>query len=76
MRIFSDNPRTGAPSKYTQEEIIKIVDLACKAPTDYGYEVSHWSLNLLVSEILNQGITKTMSAKSVSRFLKGSRFKT
>ena len=71
-KIFSDRPRPGCPCVFTQEQIMKIIDLACKAPSDFGYEVSQWSLNLLVKEIRRQGIAQDISAKSVSRFLKGS----
>lgn len=49
---------------------MKIIDLACKSPSDFGYEVSQWSLNLLVAEIKKQGIADQISEKSVSRFLK------
>ena len=55
---------------------MKIIDPACKAPSDFGYEVSQWSLNLLVKEIRRQGIAEDISAKSVSRFLKGGQIKT
>ena len=75
-KIFSDRPRPGCPCVFTQEQIMKIIDLACKAPSDFGYEVSQWSLNLLVKEIRRQGIAQDISAKSVSRFLKGSQIKT
>lgn len=75
-RLLTDNPRPGCPAVYTQEQILKIIDLACKPPSDFGYEVSHWSLNLLVLEITKQGIAEHISAKSVSRFLKGSAVKT
>ncbi|MDO9491145.1 helix-turn-helix domain-containing protein [Acetobacterium sp.] len=68
--IFSDKQRSGCPAVYTPEQIVKIIDLACKAPSDFGYEVSQWSLNLLVAEIKKQGIAEQISAKSVSRFLK------
>ena len=74
-RLFSDKHRSGCPSVFTQEQILKIIDLACKSPSDYGYEVSQWSLNLLVTEIKKQGIAEQISAKSVSRFLKGSSVK-
>lgn len=46
-RILSDEKRPGVPAKFTPEQIIRIIDLACKSPADYGYEVSHWSLSLL-----------------------------
>ena len=75
-RVFSDKPRPGCPCVFTQEQIMKIIDLACKAPSDFGYEVSQWSLNLLVKEIRKQGIAQDISVKSVSRFLKGGQAKT
>lgn len=75
-KVFSDKPRPGCPCVFTQEQIMKIIDLACKAPSDFGYEVSQWSLNLLVKEIRKQGIAEDISAKSVSRFLKGGQAKT
>ena len=75
-RVFSDKPRPGCPCVFTQEQIMKIIDLACKAPSDFGYEVSQWSLNLLVKEIRKQGIAQDISVKSVSRFLKGGQTKT
>ena len=75
-KVFSDKPRPGCPCVFTQEQIMKIIDLACKAPSDFGYEVSQWSLNLLVKEIRKQGIAQDISAKSVSRFLKGGQAKT
>ena len=75
-KVFSDRPRPGCPCVFTQEQIVKIIDLACKAPSDFGYEVSQWSLNLLVKEIRRQVIAEDISAKSVSRFLKEGPVKT
>ncbi len=49
---------------------MKIVNLACCKPEDYGYEVSQWSLTLLAKEIENQGIADHILEKTVSRFLK------
>lgn len=68
--LLSDKKRSGAPSVFTQEQIVKIIDLACKNPCDFGYEVSQWSLSLLVKEIKKQGIAEQISEKTVSRFLK------
>jgi len=70
VRILSDEKRPGVPSKFRADQIMRIVDLACKAPHEYGYEVSHWSLPLLVKEIIRLGIADQISAKTVSRFLK------
>ena len=69
-KILSDRKRSGTPPKFTSEQILAIIDLACKSPSDFGYEVSQWSLPLLVTEIQKQKIADRISAKSVSRFLK------
>ncbi len=67
---LSDNPRSGHPTVFTAEQIMKIVNLACCKPEDCGYEASQWSLSLLVKEIEKQGIADHISEKTVSRFLK------
>lgn len=68
--VLSDKKRPGAPSVFTSDQIMKIIDLACSNPGDWGYEVSQWSLPLLAAEIKKQGIAEQISPKSVSRFLK------
>ncbi len=68
--VLSDKQRSGHPTVYTAEQVMKIVKLACCKPEDYGYEVSQWSLSLLVKEIKKQGIADHISEKTVSRFLK------
>ncbi len=69
-QVLSDKKRSGAPAKFTPEQIMAIIDLACKNPGDLGYEVSQWSLPILTVEIKKQGIAEEISPKSVSRFLK------
>ena len=69
-KILSDKKRPGAPSVFTPDQIMKIIDLACSNPGDFGHEVSQWSLPLLAAEIKKQGIAEQISPKSVSRFLK------
>lgn len=68
--FLNDCPRPGQPSHYTDEQIIKILEIACRDPQEFGYEVSHWSLNLLVDAVVREGIVDSISAKTVSRFLK------
>ncbi|SQB10473.1 Uncharacterised protein [Enterocloster clostridioformis] len=68
--VLSDKKRPGAPSVFTPDQIMRIIGLACSNPNDFGYEVSQWSLPLLVAEIKKQGIAEQISEKSVSRFLK------
>ncbi|WP_243000277.1 helix-turn-helix domain-containing protein [Ruminococcus sp. AF31-8BH] len=66
--FLNDCPRPGQPSHYTDEQIIKILEIACRDPQEFGYEVSHWSLNLLVDAVIKEGIVDSISAKTVSRF--------
>ena len=68
--VLSDKKRPGATPVFTPDQIMKIIDLACSDPGSWGYEVSQWSLPLLVAEIQKQGIAEQISEKSVSRFLK------
>lgn len=68
--FLNDCPRPGQPPHYTDEQIIKILEIACRNPEELGYEASHWSLNLLVDAVIKEGIVSTISAKTVSRFLK------
>ena len=67
---LSDYARTGQPPTYTDEQIIRILEIACRTPEEYGYEASHWSLNQLVDVAVKEGIVESISAKTISRFLK------
>lgn len=49
--LLTDDRRSGHSHVFTQEQLLKIIDLACKYPSDFGYETSQWSLIMLVSEI-------------------------
>lgn len=68
--LLSDYARTGQPPTYTDEQIIRILEIACRTPEEYGYEASHWSLNQLVDVVIKEGIAESISAKTISRFLK------
>lgn len=50
--FLNDNPRPGQPMHYTDEQIIKILETACRNPEEPGYETSHWILNLLANVII------------------------
>ncbi len=68
--LLADYARPGQPPTYTDEQIIKILEIACRSPEEYGYETSHWSLNQLVAVTIREGIAKSISAKTISRFFK------
>ncbi len=67
-----DQPRSGAPAKYTPEQICAVVALACEPPANSALPNSHWTQQELATEAIKRGIVETISQRSVGRFLKGS----
>ena len=45
--ILADADRSGAPLKYSNDVRSHIKLIACQNPKDYGFTISHWSLNFL-----------------------------
>lgn len=70
---LSDEPRGGARPKFTPEQIVQIVALACQDPAESHRPISHWSERELADEVQKRQIVETISVRSVGRFLKSSR---
>ena len=68
--LLKDAPRPGCPCVFTEVQIIQILELACRKPSEYGYETSHWSLPQLAKVSVELGIVDSISPASVGRFLK------
>ena len=68
--LLTDDRRSGRSPIFTQERILKIIDLACKHPSDFGYGNQPMEFKSACFWIKNKGIAEQISAKSVSRFLK------
>ena len=73
---LSDRPRSGTPPKFTAEQIVQIVAVACEAPSESGRPVSHWTPSELADEVVKRQIVESISVSSVGRFLKSGRLKT
>ncbi len=72
-RVLADAPRPGAPATFTAEQIVLIVNLACRPPEQLGRPITAWTPPELADEAIRQGIVPTISARSVERFLNGGR---
>lgn len=70
---LSDLPRSGRPPKFTAEQIVRIVAVACEEPSQSGRPISHWTPPELAAEVLKHQIVETISPSSVGRFLKSGR---
>lgn len=70
---LADAPRPGTPATFTAEQIIHIINLACRPPDQVGRPVTAWTPRELADEAVNQGLVATISPRTVGRFLKGRR---
>ncbi len=70
---LADAPRPGTPATFTAEQIVQIINLACRPPAQLGRPVTAWTPRELADEAVTQGIVPGISPRSVERFLKGRR---
>lgn len=70
VEVLSDEARPGGPTKFSVEQIVEIVAVACEPPACSGRPISHWTPRELADEVVKRGIVESISARSVGRFLK------
>lgn len=66
---LADAPRAGAPVTFTAEQIIHIINLACRPPEQVGRPVAAWTPRELADEAVKQGLVTSISPRTVGRFL-------
>jgi putative transposase len=67
--LLADEERSGAPSKFSAEQVVGIIALACEPPSESGLPVSHWTPPELAREAIKRGIVESISPRQVDRFL-------
>jgi transposase len=67
---LSDGPRSGAPGRFTPEQICAIVALACEDPQLSNVPITHWSQSEVARQAVKRGIVSSISHGSVGRFFK------
>ena len=72
-QVLSDRRRSGAPSRFSPEQVTDIIALACESPSDSGLPVTHWTPAELSREAIKRGIVDSISPRHLDRFLKGGR---
>jgi len=78
LNVLSDLPRTGKPRKFTDEQRMEIVKIACNFPRDYGFPLGKWSLITLSSSVVNIGslqFVNSISPSTIQRILNENRVK-
>jgi transposase len=71
--VLSDQPRSGAPAKFTAEQVCQIIAVACEPPEESGRPVTEWTPRELADEAVKRGIVSSISTRQAERFLKRSR---
>jgi len=67
---LTDAPRPGTPVRITDEQVAKIVALACKPPADSQRPISQWTGRELADAIKQRGIIDQISPRHAARLLK------
>lgn len=70
LEFLRDADRSGKPSQYSPEQIVKITSLACTPPSSHGIPLTHWNSKLLAAQAVKMGIVSKISASKVSTILK------
>jgi len=68
--ILNDEPRPGAPGKFTAEQLTLLFALACEPPAQSGLPITHWTGAELAAEAIQRGIVASISASQVNRLLR------
>lgn len=67
---LSDDYRSGRPSKFSDEQIAKIISIASQRPRDFDRPVQDWTGRELADVAKSQNIVHSISASRVNVFLK------
>jgi transposase len=67
--VLGDEPRPGAPAKFTPEQVTQILAVACEPPAKSGRPITHWTAQELTEEVVQRGIVTSISPSQVSRYL-------
>jgi len=68
-QVLSDAERSGSPGKFRCEALTHIIAVACEPPSQSGRPVTHWTPTELADEVMQRGIVKSISERTVSRLL-------
>src|SRR3954464_8067996 len=68
--ILGDEPRPGAPGKFTPEQVTLILAVACEPPEKSGRPITHWTVQELTDEVIQRGIVESISPAQVYRYLR------
>src|ERR1700682_5601515 len=69
-QILRDEPRPGAPGKFTPEQVTLILAVACEPPEKSGRPLTHWTAHEAADVVVKRGIVASISPAQVGRYLR------
>jgi transposase len=69
-RVLRDEPRPGPPGKFTPDQIVRILAVACEPPAKSDRPITHWTARELADEVIKRGIVPSISVAQVGRYLR------
>ncbi|MEV0472841.1 IS630 family transposase [Streptomyces prunicolor] len=70
LPALADRKRSGRPARFTPVQVAEAKALSCQLPVETGVPLSRWSCPELAAELTARGITDTVSASTVRRWLR------
>jgi len=67
--VLSDAYRSGAPGKFTAEQLTKVIAVACEPPEHSRRPITHWTARELADEVVKRYIVDSISVRTVGRLL-------
>ncbi len=68
--VLNDEQRPGVPTKFSAEQLVQIISVACEPPKDSDRPVTHWTPKELTDEVIKRKIVESISPRHIDRFLK------
>ncbi len=66
--VLSDRPRSGAPPRFSAEQIAAVEKLALRSPADFGIAV-RWTRSSLARVAVQEGIVESVSVAEIGRWV-------
>lgn len=70
MEVLRDAERSGAPGKFTAEQIVTLISMGCQSPRDSGRPVNNWTGRELADEMKKRSIVDSISVSRVNELLR------
>ncbi len=70
---LADAPRPGKPVRISDEQVCRILALACEAPALSERPISQWTGREIADEVKRRGIVEAISGRHAARLLKRGR---